>query len=99
VGPESGPGPAEGVESFEGLAAISHVPFNLANFFQVLGTSAARGSTFLASADGAGSPHRVVLGHRLWKRRFEGGPRVLGRMLCLNDLSYEVVSVMPERLE
>lgn len=101
-------------QSFEGLAGISHVPFNLAgdgapevvrgasvsaNFFQVLGIPAALGSTFLASADGAGSPHRVVLGHRLWMRRFGGDPRVLGRMLRLNDLSYEVVGVMPERFE
>ncbi|MCY1021023.1 ABC transporter permease [Pyxidicoccus sp. MSG2] len=101
-------------ESFEGMAAFSHVPFNLAgdgtpevvrgasvsaNFFQVLGTPAALGTTFLASAEGAGAPNTVVLGHGLWKRRFGGDPRVLGRMLRLNDVSYEVVGVMPERFE
>ncbi|MCE9673570.1 ABC transporter permease [Myxococcus stipitatus] len=101
-------------ESFEGLAAFSNVPFNLAgdgdpevvrgasvstNFFQVLGTPAALGTTFHPAAQGAGAPNTVVLGHRLWKRRFGGDPHILGRMLRLNDTSYEVVGVMPEHFE
>ncbi|MCP3140242.1 ABC transporter permease [Pyxidicoccus xibeiensis] len=104
----------EQAESFEGLAAFSHASFNLAgdgtpevvrgasvssNFFQVLGTPAALGATFQPSTGGAAPWQTVVLGHGLWQRRFGGDPRVLGRMLRLNDVSYEVVGVMPEHFE
>ncbi|GEN11820.1 duplicated orphan permease [Myxococcus fulvus] len=101
-------------DSFEGLAAFSNVSFSLggdgtpelvrggsvsANFFQVLGTPAALGTTFQASSGGEGSWQRVVLSHGLWRRRFGGDPRILGRTVRLNDVSYEVVGVMPERFE
>ncbi|MFP2910952.1 ABC transporter permease, partial [Pyxidicoccus sp. 3LFB2] len=101
-------------DSFEGLAAFSHVSFSLggdgtpelvrggsvsANFFQVLGTPAALGTTFQPSAPGGSSWQTVVLSHGLWRRRFGGDPGILGRTVRFNDVSYEVIGVMPERFE
>lgn len=101
-------------ESFEGLAAFSNVSFNLsgdgepeairaasvsANFFDVLGTPPLLGTTFHRTEGGADAPNTVVISHGLWKRRFGGDSRVLGRMLRLNDTSYEVIGVMPEHFE
>ncbi|MFP2930263.1 ABC transporter permease [Pyxidicoccus sp. 3LG] len=100
-------------DAFEGLAAFMNVSFSLggegtpelvrggsvsSNFFQVLGTPAALGTTFQPDGEG-GSWQRVVLSHGLWQRRFGGDPRILGRMVRLNDVSYEVIGVMPERFE
>ncbi len=97
-------------EVFEGLAAFSHVSFNLVgdgeperlrgasvstNFFQVLGVRPALGPGFEARTD-SGAWQRVVLSHGLWRRRFGGDPAIIGRTVRLNDVAYEVVGVMPE---
>jgi predicted permease len=40
--------------------------------------------------------HRVVvLSHRLWQRRFDGSPSVVGRSIVMSDLQYTVIGVMP----
>jgi predicted permease len=97
-------------EVFEGLAGFAQVSFNLAgdgaperlrgasvssNFFQVLGVQPALGSGFERRAAGEGAWQTVVLSHGLWQRRFGGDPGVLGRTVRLNDVSYEVIGVMP----
>jgi hypothetical protein len=38
-----------------------------------------------------------VIGHDLWRRRFGGDPRVVGRTLRLDGTVHSVVGVMPER--
>ncbi|MBZ4416901.1 ABC transporter permease [Myxococcus sp. RHSTA-1-4] len=101
-------------DGFEALAAFSHVSFNLAgdgtpetlpgasvsiNFFQVLGARAALGSTFDVSGNDAGAWQRVVLSHALWQRRFGGDRSIIGRTVRLNDVSYEVIGVMPEHFD
>ncbi len=66
-----------------------------ANFFQVLGVPPALGTTFQPLA--GSSPHQVVvLSHELWRRRFGGDARIVGRSVRLNEQSYEVIGVMPQ---
>ena len=65
------------------------------NFFQVLGTAAARGRTLTASDELGGHP-TIVLSHRAWARHFAGDPAVLDRPLLMNGVSVQVVGVMPE---
>ncbi|NOK04978.1 MULTISPECIES: ABC transporter permease [Myxococcus] len=99
-------------EVFEALTAFSHVPFNLSgdgtperlrgasvssNFFRVLGVGPMLGTTFQATEGEMGPRHVVVLSHGLWQRRFGADARVIGRSVRLDDRSYEVVGVMPER--
>ena len=65
------------------------------NFFQVLGTAAARGRTLTPSDELGGRPI-MVLSHRAWARHFAGDPAVLDRPFLLNGVSVQVVGVMPE---
>jgi predicted permease len=65
------------------------------NFFQVLGTAAARGRTLTQSDDLGGHP-AIVLSYRAWARHFAGDPAVLDRPLLMNGVSVQVVGVMPE---
>jgi putative ABC transport system permease protein len=64
------------------------------SFFAVLGVRAALGRTFTAQEDRPGSGV-VVLSNGLWKRRFGGDPRILGRSLRLDGQPTVVVGVMP----
>jgi predicted permease len=66
-----------------------------ANFFQVLGTAAARGRT-LTHSDELGDHPTIVLSHRAWARHFAGDPAVLDRPLLMNGVSVQIVGVMPE---
>jgi putative ABC transport system permease protein len=65
------------------------------NFFRVLGVNAAIGRTFAEDDDGAGSERVVVLGHKLWQRRFGGDPSVIGRSITLSGNPYTIIGVMP----
>src|SRR5215471_14195541 len=66
-----------------------------ANFFQVLGVSAARGRTFLAEEDRPGSTRVVVISDEFWRREFGGDPDIIGRSITLNGVGFDVVGVMP----
>jgi putative ABC transport system permease protein len=96
--------------AFEDMAASEGQPFALtgdgeperlagervsANYFDVLGVSAALGRTFLPGEDQAGRGQVVILSHRLWQRRFGSNPKVVGQVVRLNGESHTVVGVMP----
>jgi hypothetical protein len=66
------------------------------NFFHVLGAGAARGRTLTPSDDEPGGFHVLVLSHRAWSRSFASDPGVVGRMVQVNEVPFEVVGVMPE---
>ena len=62
------------------------------NFFSFLGVRAALGRATVDSV--AGRPG-VVLGHRLWQRRFGSDPQVVGKTVLLNGQALVVNAVMP----
>jgi putative ABC transport system permease protein len=66
-----------------------------ASFFPVLGVRPALGRTFLPEEDRPDA-HVAVLGHELWRRRFDSDPNVLGREIAVNGTIYRVIGVMPE---
>jgi putative ABC transport system permease protein len=80
--------PAERVRA----AAVS------AGFFAALGVQPVLGRPFTA-ADVAGNPEVVVLGHRLWQRRFAGDTTIAGRSILLNGKPYLVTGVLPPRVD
>jgi len=53
------------------------------------------GRMFRPEEDQPNANHEVILAYRTWKRRFGGDPNIIGRMLLLNQESYQVVGVMP----
>ena len=62
------------------------------NFFTFLGVRAELGRATVDSV--AGRPG-VVMGHRLWQRRFGGDPQVVGKTVLLNGKALVVNGVMP----
>jgi putative ABC transport system permease protein len=95
---------------FERFAALQGASFTLAGdgeperflgacvsseIFPLLGIAPALGRTHRPEEDAKGQDLVVVLGDRLWKRRFGADPHVLGRQISLNGKSRTVIGVMP----
>ena len=66
-----------------------------ANFFDVMGAKPALGSSFSQGDDDFGRPHKAVLSHGLWARRFGADPGIVGRAITMDGQLYTVVGVMP----
>jgi putative ABC transport system permease protein len=66
-----------------------------AEFFNVLGTPALLGRTFLPEEDRAGNGNVVVLSYGLWKRRFGADPKILGKTTKVNGSPARILGVMP----
>jgi predicted permease len=75
----------------EESTAVSAVPAT-PNYFSVLGVRAQLGVATVEEA--AGRPS-VVLGRRLWERRFGGDPQIVGKTILLNQKAFRVAGVMP----
>jgi len=68
-----------------------------ANFFRMYGVRPALGRDFLPEEDVTEGTHPVVLlGHRCWKERLGGDPRIVGKTLKLNGRYLTVIGVAPE---
>lgn len=65
------------------------------NFFELLGVAPAIGRTFAADEDRPGGPRVVILSHRLWRDRFGGDPRIIGRDIVLDREHYSIIGVAP----
>jgi putative ABC transport system permease protein len=101
----------EQARSFDQLVAISQNYFDLtegdqperfagyrvsANFFDVLGATAALGRTFNPEEDQPGQNQVVVLKHSLWQNRFGSDPDIIDKTITLNGKSFSVIGVMAE---
>jgi predicted permease len=97
---------------FESVAGFRRVTLNLrgrdqvervngfavtANFFEMLGVSAAIGRPFTAAEAAAEKqPRLAVLSFRFWQLHFNEDPGVIGQRLTLNNASFDVIGVLPE---
>ena len=67
------------------------------NFFRLYGVRPELGRDFLPEEDVTVGTHPVVLlGHRFWKQRLGGDPKILGKTLKLNGQHLTVIGVVPE---
>lgn len=66
------------------------------DFLRVLRVHPAIGRGFLP--EGQTGANQVLLSRQLWMNRFGGDPKILGKDLILDDVSYSVAGVMPARL-
>lgn len=64
-------------------------------FLQVWGISPALGRDFTPEEQHFGGPNAVMISDRLWRRRFNAAPNVIGEKLRLGDSSYSIVAVLP----
>src|SRR5262247_99330 len=66
-----------------------------ASYFKALGVEATLGRSFAASENEAGADLEVVLSNRIWRSRFGGDPKVIGRKITLDAKSYTIIGVLP----
>ena len=101
-------------QSSNGLAAFTFERFNLGggdvperisgaavspSLFPLLGIEPIKGRTFAREEQGQGHDDVIVISERLWKRRFNSDPTLVGKSLLLNGRNYTVVGVMPAKFE
>ena len=70
--------------------------FMTADVLRVLRVSPLRGRNFLESEDRPNGNRVVLIGERLWKRRYGSDPNIIGRHIAVDGVSREVVGVMRE---
>src|SRR5438270_5998559 len=97
-------------QSLEKLGAFGFTRFNLAGqdrperlagvtlmagVLPLLGVSPIKGLFFQPEECKPGRDDVVILSARLWQRRFNSDPQIIGKKLLLNGKSFTVVGVMP----
>ncbi|HTQ80822.1 MAG TPA: ABC transporter permease [Thermoanaerobaculia bacterium] len=100
--------------SFSAIAAFNSTTINLsgdkrperfdggymsANAFDLLGVQPLLGRTFLPGEDGPQAEPVAILGYGLWKNRYGGDPKIIGRVVRVNGAPATVIGVMPEGFE
>jgi predicted permease len=68
-------------------------------FFDALAVPPLLGRALVDADAVPGAPPVVVVAESLWRSRFGGGADVVGRTVRLDDTTYAIVGVMPERFE
>ena len=100
--------------SYEGIGAFTFTNFNLTggdmpervqganvtpSVFPVLGVQPIKGRVFNPEEMGEGKDGVIVVSERLWKRRFNSDPHLVGQQLQINGRSFTVVGIMPAQFE
>ncbi len=99
---------------FADLAAFTYVGLNLTSgdqperiagasvtpsLFPLLGIEPMRGRVFAENEGTAGHNDVAVISARLWQRRFNSDPTLVGRTISLNGRKVVVIGIMPARFE
>jgi predicted permease len=102
------------LRSYDGIAAFDYVSLNLTSgdmperiqgsvvtpsLFPLLGIEPIKGRTFAPNESQTGENNVVVISERLWHRRFNSDPQIVGATLSLNGRTYSVVGIMPASFE
>ncbi|MFL5614553.1 MAG: ABC transporter permease [Gemmatimonadaceae bacterium] len=77
-------------------AGAERVPAGVfsADVLRLLRVAPLRGRIFLNDDDRPGAAPVVLLGERLWRRRYAGDPAIVGRRISMDGVSREVIGVM-----
>jgi putative ABC transport system permease protein len=102
------------VSAFSATTAMQYSSFNLADaedaeriigarttsgFFDVFATAPQSGRVYTLGEDQPGREHVVVLSNRLWTRRFDSDPSIVGKTIRLNGRPHEVIGIMPAHFD
>ena len=102
------------VRSYEGIAAFNFANFNLTggdmperiqgavvtpSLFPLLGVQPIKGRVFNESEFGEGNDGVVLISERLWRRRFNSDPQIVGAQVSINGRSFSVIGIMPAKFE
>ena len=69
-----------------------------ADLFNVLGVTPIRGRVFEPADCTAGHDDVLIISERLWKRRFNADPQIIGSKIVANGRGFTIVGVMPASL-
>lgn len=89
---------AQGSYNLTGTGEPERLPVEMvsAGYFAALGIEATIGRVFLPEDDKTPGANLVALiGHSLWQRRFEADPKVIGRIVELDNNPFTIVGVLP----
>jgi predicted permease len=70
-----------------------------ASFLEVLGVTPQLGRNFMPEEDRPGGPKVALLSNAIWKSNFGADPKVIGRVVALDDAPYTVIGVLPRDFE
>jgi len=70
-----------------------------ASFLNVLGVAPQLGRNFLPAEDRPAGPQAVLLSDAVWRSNFGADPKVVGRVIALDDTPYTVIGVLPRDFE
>ncbi len=73
--------------------------FVSANTFALLGRRPTLGRDFREDDESPGAAPVVILGHDVWRTRYERRPDIVGRIVRVNGIPSVVIGVMPEGFE
>jgi putative ABC transport system permease protein len=100
--------------SYERIAAFNFADFNLTggdmperiqgatvtpSLFPLLGVQPIKGRVFNENEFGEGNDSVIVVSERLWRRRFNSDPQLVGTQVSINGRSLTVVGIMPSNFE
>jgi putative ABC transport system permease protein len=85
---------AAALETTEGPARVQP-NFVDGPYFDILGTKPALGRSFTSEEMSAGT-RLIMLSHGMWERVFGADRSVLGRVVRLNGVGFEIIGVMPQ---
>ena len=80
----------EGTEQFDGAYVTP-------NTFTFLGVPALLGRTITAEDAKSGAPPVFVMAYKMWLKRFQLDPSILGRSFILNGTPTTLIGIMPKR--
>src|SRR5438874_4926504 len=101
-------------QDFDKMGAFGFLDFNLAsgdkperiagaqvtaNVFPLLGITPIKGRFFEPTECQAGRDDVIIVSERLWQRKFNRDPQILGTKLLLDGKSFTVVGIMPARFD
>ncbi|MBA3609177.1 MAG: ABC transporter permease, partial [Chthoniobacterales bacterium] len=102
------------LKSFDKLAVYDASTYNLADgdlpervagavvsadLFPLLGVAPLRGRTFRPEECVVGRDDVILISERLWRRKFDHDPRVLGSKLLADGRAFTVIGIMPSSFE
>ena len=91
----------EGLVRPPNQGAARNVPtmYVSSNYFSTLGVTLLRGRGFTPVDDASRAEAEAVISHRLWQLLFGSDPQIVGRTITINQSSYVVVGITPDRFQ
>ncbi|MDQ6809271.1 MAG: ABC transporter permease [Verrucomicrobiota bacterium] len=100
--------------TYERIAAFNFADFNLTggdlperiqgavvtpSLFPLLGVQPIKGRVFKETEFGEGNDDVILISERLWRRRFNSEPQLVGTQVSINGNRYTVIGIMPASFE